>query len=66
MGFRVAKGGDAWPTATTRELRSVALVEISLIQAFPAYSATSVALSMRFRAASVDPHRVRRALILAS
>ena len=66
MGFRVAKGGDTWSTPTTRELRAVSLIEISLIQAFPAYSATSVAISARFRCASVDPQRVRRALILAS
>lgn len=61
IGFRVARGGDVWPTPTTRHLLAVDLVELSLIQAFPAYSATSV--SARFRSASVDVARVRRALI---
>ena len=37
IGFRVAKGGDVWPTTTTRHLLYVDLVELSLIQAFPAY-----------------------------
>lgn len=61
IGFRVAKGGDVWPTPTTRHLLAVDLVELSLIQAFPAYGATSV--QARFRAASFDTARVRRALI---
>jgi uncharacterized protein len=58
FGFRVAPGGDAWPAPDRRELRAVDLVEISVVSAWVAYDATSV--SARFRAASVDPARVRR------
>ena len=40
FGFRVQD--EAWPAKDTRELRAVNLVEISIVQAFPAYQATSV------------------------
>lgn len=64
IGFRLAsKTADVWPTPNTRTLLAVDLIELSLIQAFPAYSATSV--QARFRAASVDTARVRRALVLS-
>ena len=62
IGFRVAKGGDVWPTTTTRHLLAVDLVELSLIQAFPAYP-TSV--QARFRNASMDVTRIRLAMIAA-
>ena len=61
IGFRIAKGGDTWPTATTRTLLAVSLVELSLIQSFAAYP-TSV--QARFRQ-SADMARVRRALVMA-
>lgn len=64
FGFRVPPGGDKWNAAgDARELRMVDLVEISVVQAFPAYSATTV--SARFRASSIDPARVRRAVLAA-
>lgn len=40
FGFKVK--AEVWPAADRRELRAVELVEISVVQAFPAYSATSV------------------------
>lgn len=40
FGFRVTD--EAWPKADVRELRSVELVEISVVQAFPAYGETSI------------------------
>jgi HK97 family phage prohead protease len=41
FGFEVID--DHWPNPSTRELRSVALAEISIVHAFPAYPSTSVA-----------------------
>ena len=43
FGFTVPAGGDAWPTRATRELRSVNLLEISILHRLPAYDATTVA-----------------------
>jgi HK97 family phage prohead protease len=40
FGFRVTD--EAWPARDRRELRAVDLVEISVVQAWPAYSQTSV------------------------
>lgn len=40
FSFRVKK--EAWPATDRRELRAVDLIEVSVVQAFPAYSATSV------------------------
>ena len=40
IGFRVER--DHWPAADRRELRAVELVEVSIVQAFPAYPQTSV------------------------
>jgi HK97 family phage prohead protease len=40
FSFRVKK--DAWPAADRRELRAVELIEVSVVQAFPAYAATNV------------------------
>ena len=42
FGFSVPSGGDTWsPDGTTRELREVRLHEVSIVTAFPAYTATS-------------------------
>jgi HK97 family phage prohead protease len=41
FGFRTL--ADHWTDQRTRELRSVQLVEVSVVHAFPAYSGTSVA-----------------------
>jgi HK97 family phage prohead protease len=55
FGFRVTD--EAWPASSQRELRTVDLVEISIVQAFPAYSQTSVAARARITG---DPARLRR------
>lgn len=63
FGFHVRD--EAWPSVTCRELRAVDLLEISIVQAFPAYGQTSV--SARSRSACTGPdklnhHRLREAL----
>lgn len=58
FGFRVTD--EAWPTRDKRELRAVALSEISVIHAFPAYSATSVSVRSRPTAHSEHAARLRR------
>lgn len=59
FGFTVPPGGDAWnATRDRRELRSVALAEVSVIHFRPAYPNTSVGVRMSVRAA-----RLRLALI---
>lgn len=45
FGFRVTD--EAWPSRDRRELRSVDLLEVSVVQAFPAYSQTSVSARAR-------------------
>jgi HK97 family phage prohead protease len=40
FGFRVTD--EAWPTRDRRELRAIELVEVSVVHAWPAYTATSV------------------------
>jgi HK97 family phage prohead protease len=42
IGFRVAPGGEAWPSRDRRELRQVTLIEVSAV-AQPAYDGTSIA-----------------------
>jgi HK97 family phage prohead protease len=42
MSFSFRPKSEAWPAPDRRELRAVELVEISVVQAFPAYAATSV------------------------
>lgn len=61
FGFMVPKGGDSW-TGERRTLRTVDLKEISVVQAWPAYPDTELAL--RSRATDQTEHR-RRTLILA-
>ncbi len=41
FGFTVNEGGDHW-SGDTRELRSVRLHEVSIVQSWPAYGQTSV------------------------
>jgi HK97 family phage prohead protease len=62
FGFTVPKGGETWQ-GERRTLRSIALKEISVVQAWPAYPDTSIAL--RSRLAAGEAERRRRALILA-
>jgi len=42
MSFSFRTKAEGWPAADRRELRAVDLIEVSVVQAFPAYSATSV------------------------
>ena len=58
FGFRVPTGGDAWAGPDRRELRSVELVEISIVQAFPAYGNTSVAARSLGRAGDARLRRI--------
>ncbi|MBB6192903.1 hypothetical protein FHS51_003157 [Sphingobium wenxiniae] len=62
FGFTVPKGGESW-SGETRTLRTVDLKEISIVQAWPAYPDTEIALRSRCH----DGHalRRRRSLILA-
>ena len=57
FGFRVTD--EAWPAADRRELRAIDLVEISIVHAHPAYSATTV--QARARAVALDAAAERRA-----
>jgi HK97 family phage portal protein/HK97 family phage prohead protease len=46
FGFRIRPSGEQW-VKSVRELRSLDLVEISVVSAFPAYDATEVAARAR-------------------
>lgn len=46
FGFTVPKGGDAW-NGDHRELRAVELHEVSIVQSWPAYAGTEIALRRR-------------------
>lgn len=59
IGFRIVT--DHWPAADRRELRAVELIEVSIVQAFPAYAGTSV----QARAARPLSPQARRRLIEA-
>ena len=48
FGFTVPQGGDAW-NGDHRELRAVELHEVSIVQSWPAYEGTEVALRNRPR-----------------
>lgn len=56
FGFRVPAGGERWQ-GNRRELRTVNLVEISVVSAWPAYEGTSVAA----RARMSEPVRLKLA-----
>lgn len=62
FGFLVPAGGDVW-NGERRTLRTVSLKEISVVQAWPAYPDTEIALRAMQRVSDAD-HR-RRAIILA-
>jgi HK97 family phage prohead protease len=61
FGFRVKD--EAWPARDRRELRAVELIEVSVVQAFPAYDQTTVSARARSMAHSEASARLRRALI---
>jgi HK97 family phage prohead protease len=46
FGFRVPKGGETWE-GDTRTLRSVDLIEVSVVSGFPAYEGTTVDVRAR-------------------
>lgn len=58
FGFRVTD--EAWPARDRRELRSVDLLEVSVVQAFPAYSQTSVSARARALGAAEASAYLRR------
>ncbi len=60
MSFGFRPLDEAWPSRTQRELRAVDLVEISVVQAWPAYSQTSVSARARHLGASWASARLRR------
>lgn len=62
FGFNVPEGGESWD-GRTRTLRSIALKEISVVSAWPAYPDTEIALRALQRGS--DAQRRTRALALA-
>ena len=60
FGFTVPRNGDAWPTANTRELRSVNLAEVSVLHRLPAYDATTVSARARQLGRAEAEARLRR------
>ena len=58
FGFSVRPGGERWE-GRSRELQSVVLHEVSVVQAFPAYDGTSIAA----RARMDDATRLKLALL---
>jgi HK97 family phage prohead protease len=63
FGFTVPAGGDAWPTPTTRELRSVNLAEISILHRLPAYSQTEISARAKMLGRAEADARLRRMLM---
>ncbi len=64
FGFRVTD--EVWTTQTRRELRSVELIEVSVVQAFPAYSQTSVSARARAMGRAEAAGRLRRLALLGT
>ena len=63
IGFRVAPGGEAWPSRDVRELRQLELIEISAVTA-PAYVGTEVhARALAFIDNRARLRRLRRELL---
>jgi HK97 family phage prohead protease len=60
FGFTVPKDGDTWPSANTRELRSVNLAEISVLHRLPAYDQTSISARARALGRAEADARLRR------
>lgn len=53
FGFSVSPDGEVW-NGDKRELRSVTLHEVSVVQAFPAYDGTSVSARSRQNRTAID------------
>lgn len=63
IGFRVAPGGEHWPTRDKRELRQLELIEVSAVT-LPAYAGTSVsARSLVVTDNRARLHRLKRELM---
>ncbi|WP_221795290.1 HK97 family phage prohead protease [Aquisediminimonas sediminicola] len=62
FGFMISKGGESW-NGNIRTLSKIALREISIVQAWPAYPDTEIAL--RALMTGAEANRRKRALILA-
>lgn len=60
FSFRVKD--EAWATADQRELRAVDLLEISVVQSWPAYAATTVEARMRETLSAMARRRYLEAL----
>ncbi|MGY4803449.1 HK97 family phage prohead protease [Teichococcus aerofrigidensis] len=63
FGFRVKD--EAWPTRDRRELRAVDLIEVSIVQAHPAYSQTTISARARTMGHAEAVARLRRAMVEA-
>ncbi|MGA7454558.1 MAG: HK97 family phage prohead protease [Rhodoplanes sp.] len=63
FGFRVPKGRDSWHR-DHRTLRDVDLVDISIVNSFPAYPQTTVQARMRGRVLSLPLALAKRRLAL--
>ncbi len=61
FGFHVPAGGDTWsgPARNVRQITAADLVEISVVQAFPAYSQTTVSARARSLGHAEATARVR-------
>jgi hypothetical protein len=64
MSFGFETVEDHWPDQATRELRSVNLVEVSVVHAHPAYPSTTVAARGNRANWPLDPAHRRRVLDL--
>lgn len=62
FGFSVPKGGDSW-RGNKRTLSEISLKEISIVQAWPAYPDTEIAL--RALQTGAEAQRRRRVLVMA-
>jgi HK97 family phage prohead protease len=62
FGFTVPKGGEEWQ-GNKRVLRQIALKEISVVSAWPAYPDTEIALRALQR--GTEAQRRARALVMA-
>lgn len=62
FGFKIPKGGETW-NGNRRSLNKIDLREISVVQAWPAYPDTEIAL--RAIMAGAEAQRRRRVLVMA-
>lgn len=62
FGFTVPEGGESWQ-GSIRTLTTIALKEISVVSAWPAYEGTEIAL--RALQAGAEARRRRRVLVMA-